>query len=35
MVKRILENPSDYYINVHNPSHPGGAVRGQLQHVGM
>ncbi|MCP8686755.1 CHRD domain-containing protein [Marinobacterium sedimentorum] len=35
MVKRILANPSDYYINVHNPSHPGGAIRGQLQHVGM
>jgi hypothetical protein len=34
MVKRILANPGDFYINVHNPSHPGGAIRGQLEHAG-
>jgi hypothetical protein len=35
MVERILANPGDFYINVHNPSHPGGAIRGQLQKAGM
>lgn len=30
IVQRILENPSGFYINVHNPDFPGGAVRGQL-----
>ena len=26
----ILSNPTDFYVNVHNASFPGGAVRGQL-----
>jgi hypothetical protein len=26
----IVQNPSDYYVNVHNAPYPGGAVRGQL-----
>jgi len=26
----LLRNPADYYLNVHNEEHPGGAVRGQL-----
>ncbi|HEY9817024.1 MAG TPA: CHRD domain-containing protein, partial [Candidatus Obscuribacterales bacterium] len=30
IVQRILENPSDFYINVHNPQFPDGAIRGQL-----
>lgn len=31
IVQRILNNPADFYINVHNPDYPGGAVRGQLE----
>ena len=30
IVQRILNNPSEFYINVHNPEYPGGAIRGQL-----
>lgn len=26
----ILANPSDYYINIHTPDFPGGAIRGPL-----
>ena len=33
IVQRILENPAAFYINVHNPDYPGGAVRGQLEGV--
>ncbi len=29
-VADILKNPQNFYVNVHNPAYPGGAVRGQL-----
>jgi hypothetical protein len=30
LIKAIRQNPSQYYVNVHNADFPGGAVRGQL-----
>lgn len=31
IVTRILQNPENFYINVHNPNFPKGAIRGQLK----
>ena len=30
IVQRILNNPSDFYINIHNPEFPAGAIRSNL-----
>lgn len=30
ILKGILEDPEEYYVNVHNADYPAGAVRGQL-----
>ncbi|KQY89889.1 CHRD domain-containing protein [Brevundimonas sp. Root1423] len=30
VARSLLQSPADYYVNVHNAEHPGGAVRGQL-----
>lgn len=30
IVQEILNNPEDFYVNIHNPELPAGAVRGPL-----
>ena len=35
LIDDIRKNPSNYYVNVHNATYPGGAIRGQLSKTMM
>ena len=31
VIKKIMKDPSAYYVNLHNAQHPAGVMRGQLR----
>jgi hypothetical protein len=35
LIQAIIDHPENYYVNVHNPTFPGGAIRGQLSNRGQ
>ena len=35
LIQDIIDNPDQYYVNVHNAEFPGGAIRGQLSNRGQ
>jgi hypothetical protein len=32
LIRRLMDTPAAFYVNVHNPDYPEGAARGQLGH---
>lgn len=35
LIQEIVDYPERFYVNVHNPVFPGGAIRGQLSNPGQ